>query len=111
MADATLSQWFLNTLVQGCVLGLGALALLAAAPRLGRRYAPQWFCRVWAVLAVLLVLPLGALPAWRQKAPVQLKTPVAWQQPLAAPVQPEPLNRETQPAAQAPAAAAETASH
>lgn len=109
MADATLSQWFLNTLVQGCVLGLGALALLAAAPRLGRRYAPQWFCRVWAVLAVLLVLPLGSLPAWRQKAPVQLKTPVAWQQPLAAPVQPEPLNRETQPAAQAPAAAAEAA--
>ena len=85
MADATLRQLFLNYLVQGCVLGLAALALLAAAPRLRRRYAPQWFSRVWGVLAVLLVLPLGSVPAWRQNAPVQLQTPVTWQQPLTAP--------------------------
>lgn len=77
MADATLRQLFLNYLVQGCVLGLAALALLAAAPRLRRRYAPQWFSRVWVVLAVLLVLPLGSVPAWRQNAPVQLQTPVS----------------------------------
>lgn len=85
MPGMTLSQLFLNYLVQGCVLGLAALALLALAPRLLRRYAPQWFCRVWAVLGVLLLLPLGSLPLWRQRAPVQLHTPTAWVQPVEVP--------------------------
>lgn len=60
MADATLRQLFLNDLVQGCVLGLAALALLAAAPRLRRRYAPQWFGRVWVVLCAALCAGLIA---------------------------------------------------
>ena len=85
MPGMTLSQLFLNYLVQGCALGLAALALLALAPRLLRRYAPQWFCRVWAVLGVLLLLPLGSLPLWRQRAPVQLHTPTAWVQPVEVP--------------------------
>lgn len=87
MASA-LRQLFLNYLVQGCVLGLGTLALLGAAPGLLRRYSPRWFCRVWAVMALLLVLPLGSLPARRQSAPVQLYTPAVWQEPLAAPAAP-----------------------
>lgn len=87
MASA-LRQLFLNYLVQGCVLGLGALVLLGAAPGLLRRYSARWFCRVWAVLALLLVLPLGSLPLRRQSAPVQLYTPAVWQQPLAAPAAP-----------------------
>lgn len=92
MPGATLSQLFLNYLVQGCVLGLAALVLLALASRLLRRYSARWFCRVWAVLGVLLLLPLGSLPLWRQRAPVQLHTPAAWVQPVevpspAAPVQ------------------------
>ena len=42
-------------------LGLAALALLAAAPRLQKRYGPQWLCRLWVTLAVLLLVPLHAL--------------------------------------------------
>ena len=42
-------------------LGLAALALLAAAPRLQKRYGPQWLCRLWVALAVLLLVPLHAL--------------------------------------------------
>ena len=42
---SVLRQLFLNYLVQGCVLGLGALALMGAAPGLLRRYSPRWFCR------------------------------------------------------------------
>lgn len=85
MPGMTLSQLFLNYLVQGCVLGLAALALLALAPRLLRRYSARWFCRVWAVLGVLLLLPLGSLPLWQQRAPVQLHTPAAWVQPVEVP--------------------------
>lgn len=97
MPGMTLSQLFLNYLVQGCVLGLGVLGLLALAPRLLRRYSARWFCRVWAVLGVLLLLPLGSLSLWRQHAPVQLHTPTAWVQPVevpspAAPAQASPLH-------------------
>ena len=85
MPGMTLSQLFLNYLVQGCVLGLAALVLLALAPRLLRRYSARWFCRVWAVLGILLLLPLGSLPLWRQRAPVQLHAPAAWVQPVEVP--------------------------
>ena len=47
--------------MQGILLGLAALALLAAAPRLQKRYGPQWLCRLWVTLAVLLLVPLHAL--------------------------------------------------
>lgn len=107
MASA-LRQLFLNYLVQGCVLGLGALALMGAAPGLLRRYSPRWFCRVWAVLAVLLVLPLGSLPVRRPSAPVQLHTPAVWQEPLAAPASPVQQDLHTMEAVEpAPAQAGE----
>lgn len=44
---------FIAYLTQGLLLGLAALALLAAAPRLQKRYGPQWLCRLWTKLAVL----------------------------------------------------------
>ena len=52
---------FASLFVQGILLGLAALALLAAAPRLQKRYGPQWLCRLWVTLAVLLLVPLRAL--------------------------------------------------
>ena len=52
---------FASLFVQGILLGLAALALLAAAPRLQKRYGPQWLCRLWVTLAVLLLVPLHAL--------------------------------------------------
>ena len=47
---------FASLFVQGILLGLAALALLAAAPRLQKRYGPQWLCRLWVTLAVLLLV-------------------------------------------------------
>ena len=38
---------FASLFVQGILLGLAALALMAAAPRLQKRYGPQWLCRLW----------------------------------------------------------------
>ena len=52
---------FASLFVQGILLGVAALALLAAAPRLQKRYGPQWLCRLWVTLAVLLLVPLHAL--------------------------------------------------
>ena len=52
---------FASLFVQGILLGLAALALLAAAPRLQKHYGPQWLCRLWVTLAVLLLVPLHAL--------------------------------------------------
>ena len=52
---------FASLFVQGILLGLAALALLAVAPRLQKRYGPQWLCRLWVTLAVLLLVPLHAL--------------------------------------------------
>lgn len=52
---------FASLFVQGILLGLAALALLAATPRLQKRYGPQWLCRLWVTLAVLLLVPLHAL--------------------------------------------------
>lgn len=52
---------FASLFVQGILLGLAALALLVAAPRLQKRYGPQWLCRLWVTLAVLLLVPLHAL--------------------------------------------------
>lgn len=80
-----LEQLFLNYLAQGAALGCAGLLLAAAAPRLARRYAPQWFSRAWALLALLLVLPLGSVGALRALAPVQVQTPPAWQEPIALP--------------------------
>lgn len=47
--------------MQGLLLGLASLALLAAAPRLQKRYGPQWLCRLWVTLAVLFLVPLHSL--------------------------------------------------
>ena len=42
---------FIAFLVQGLLLGLVVLALLAAAPKLQKRYGPRWLCRLWVALA------------------------------------------------------------
>ena len=55
------SRFLDDKLSVGILLGLAALALLAAAPRLQKRYGPQWLCRLWVTLAVLLLMPLHAL--------------------------------------------------
>lgn len=52
---------FIAFLVQGLLLGLVVLALLAAAPKLQKRYGPRWLCRLWVVLAVLFLVPVRAL--------------------------------------------------
>lgn len=52
---------FIAYLTQGLLLGLVVLALLAAAPKLQKRYGPQWLCRLWVTLAVLLLVPVRAL--------------------------------------------------
>lgn len=56
-----LAALFTSLFVQGLLLGLAALALLAAAPGLQKRYGPQWLCRLWVVLAVLLLVPVHFL--------------------------------------------------
>ena len=56
-------------------LALGALAalLLALTPALGRRFAPQWRCWAWLLLALRLAVPRNiSLP----QAPVALSAPV-----------------------------------
>lgn len=71
---------FIAFLVQGLLLGLAALALLAAAPRLQKRYGPQWLCRLWVTLAVLFLVPVRALvpqaPAAVSVSAAPLYTPV-----------------------------------
>ena len=52
---------FIAFLVQGLLLGLAALALLAAAPKLQTRYGAQWLCRLWVTLAVLFLVPVRAI--------------------------------------------------
>lgn len=52
---------FIAFLVQGLLLGLVVLALLAAAPKLQKRYGPRWLCRLWVTLAVLFLVPVRAL--------------------------------------------------
>ncbi|WP_455499819.1 M56 family metallopeptidase [Gemmiger sp.] len=52
---------FIAFFVQGLLLGLAALALLAAAPKLQKRYGPRWLCRLWVTLAVLFLVPLRVL--------------------------------------------------
>lgn len=52
---------FIAFLVQGLLLGLVVLALLAAAPKLQKRYGPRWLCRLWVALAVLFLVPVRAL--------------------------------------------------
>lgn len=56
-----LAALFTSLFVQGLLLGLAALALLAAAPGLQKRYGPQWLCRLWVVLAVLFLVPVHFL--------------------------------------------------
>lgn len=68
---------FLDYFAQGLVLGLAALALLAAAPWLQKRYSARWFCRAWLVLALLLALPLRLLLPEAAPAPVTLTPPPA----------------------------------
>ena len=71
---------FIAYLTQGLLLGLAALALLAAAPRLQKRYGPQWLCRLWVTLAVLFLVPVRALvpqaPAAMSVSAAPLYTPV-----------------------------------
>ena len=52
---------FIAFLVQGLLLGLAALALLAVAPKLQTRYGAQWLCRLWVTLAVLFIVPVRVL--------------------------------------------------
>lgn len=71
---------FIAYLTQGLLLGLAVLALLAAAPRLQKRYGPQWLCRLWVTLAVLFLVPVRALvpqaPAAVSVSAAPLYTPV-----------------------------------
>lgn len=71
---------FIAYLTQGLLLGLAALALLAAAPKLQKRYGPQWLCRLWVTLAVLFLVPVRALvpqaPAAVSVSAAPLYTPV-----------------------------------
>lgn len=52
---------FIAFLVQGLLLGLAALALLTAAPKLQTRYGAQWLCRLWVTLAVLFLVPVRTI--------------------------------------------------
>lgn len=52
---------FIAFFVQGLLLGLAVLALLAAAPKLQKRYGPRWLCRLWVTLAMLFLVPVRAL--------------------------------------------------
>ena len=65
---------FLASLLEvSLALGALALLLLALTPALGRRFAPQWRCWAWLLLALRLAVPLNiSLP----QAPVALSTPV-----------------------------------
>lgn len=71
---------FIAYLTQGLLLGLAVLALLAAAPRLQKRYGPQWLCRLWVTLAVLFLVPVRTLvpqaPAAVSVSAAPLYTPV-----------------------------------
>ena len=78
-----LAALFTSLFVQGLLLGLAALALLAAAPGLQKRYGPQWLCRLWVVLAVLLLVPVHFL---LPKAPALVHQPKA--QPKSRPPEP-----------------------
>ena len=71
---------FIAYLAQGLLLGLVVLALLAAVPKLQKRYGPQWLCRLWVTLAVLFLVPVRALvpqaPAAVSVSAAPLYTPV-----------------------------------
>ncbi len=71
---------FIAYLTQGLLLGLVVLALLAAVPRLQKRYGAQWLCRLWVTLAVLFLVPVRALvpqaPAAVSVSAAPLYTPV-----------------------------------
>lgn len=73
MMEMSMQHWLLGLLQAG--LGVSAAAgLLALLQRaLRRRIAPRWFCAVWLVLAVRLVViaPLPALVRLPLPAPVQ----------------------------------------
>lgn len=73
MMEMSMQHWLLGLLQAG--LGVSAAAgLLALLQRaLRRRIAPRWFCAVWLVLAVRLVMiaPLPALVRLPLPAPVQ----------------------------------------
>ena len=71
---------FIAYLTQGLLLGLVVLALLAAAPKLQKRYGPRWLCRLWVTLEVLFLVPVRALvpqaPAAVSVSAAPLYTPV-----------------------------------
>lgn len=71
---------FIAYLTQGLLLGLVVLALLAAVPKLQKRYGPRWLCRLWVTLAVLFLVPVRALvpqaPAAVSVSAAPLYTPV-----------------------------------
>lgn len=73
MMEMSMQHWLLGLLQAGVGVSAaaGLLALLQRALR--RRIAPRWFCAVWLVLAVRLVMiaPLPALVRLPLPAPVQ----------------------------------------
>ena len=111
---SALTTWMLAFAAQGLPLGLLILLLLAAGNALRRRYGARWTCRLWLVLAVLLLLPLRlavpGMPAARvtvpaswaqvQSAPAQSAEPDFPAGEIAAAVQPhaDPAAAETEPA-------------
>lgn len=76
-----MEKLFIEAVRTGLLAGVVILVLALAAPRLRKRYAAQWFCLAWGLLALrLLVCIPAALPAGA--APVQLQLPAALAQPV-----------------------------
>lgn len=83
--------------MQGALPGLAALALLAATPRLQKRYGAAWLCRLWLVLAVCFLVPVRLLLPGLPH-PIEVPVPLAITQPVgtpqaapAAPLQSNPI--------------------
>lgn len=72
-----LIAWFLNSLMIGVLLGVVLLFL----PLLKKRYTAAFRCKLWLVLAVLLLLPLHSAGNFL-RAPVEWHTPESFRQPL-----------------------------
>lgn len=88
--------------LQGVLLGAAALALLAAAPWLQKRYGAAWLCRLWLVLAVCFLVPVRLLLPGLPR-PIQVPVPPAITQPVTTPQNAPAITPPSVPAAPAPA--------
>lgn len=88
--------------MQGILLGAATLVLLAAAPRLQKRYGAAWLCRLWLVLAVCFLVPVRLLLPGLPH-PIQVPVPQVIIQPVTAPQNAPAVTSPAAPAAPAPA--------